>query len=86
MIKGLAESGFSKDHNLAVRLQPGCITEHIKYHIKLTLPRNPDAIIIHSGTNEIMNDKLMKKKTKKVVKLIEDMNHDIQVIISGSIH
>ena len=85
MIKGLAESGFSKDHNFTVRLQPGCITEHIKYHIKLTLPRNPDAIIIHSGTNEITNDKLTKKKIKKV-KLIEDMNHDIQVIISGSIH
>ena len=33
-----------------------------------------------------MNDKPTKKKIKKVVKLIEDTNPDIQVLQSGLIH
>ena len=33
-----------------------------------------------------MNDKPTKKKIKKVVKLIEDTNPDIQVLLSGLIH
>ena len=48
--------------------------------------KNPDAIIIHSETNDVTNDKPAKKKIKKEVKLIEDTNPDIQVIISGLIH
>ena len=45
-----------------------------------------DAKIINSGTNDVTNDKPTKKKIKKVVKLIEDTNPDIQVIISGLVH
>ena len=86
MIKGLAERGISKDHNMRVRLQPGCTTEDIEDHIKPILPRNPDAIIIHSGSNDVTNDKPTKNKIKKVVKLIEDTNPNIQVIISGLIN
>ena len=86
IIKGLAETGISKDHNVKVRPQPGCTTEDIEDHIKPILRKNPDAIIIHSGTNDVTNDKPTKKKIKKVVKLIEDTNPAIQVIISGLIH
>ena len=86
MIKDLAERGISKDHNVKARSQPGCTTEDIEDHIKPILRKNPDAIIIHSGTNDVTNDKPTKKKIKKVVKLIEDTNPAIQVIISGLIH
>ena len=74
MIKGLAERGISKDHNVKVRPQPGRTTEEIEDHIKPILRKNPDVIIIHSGTNDVTNDKPTKKKIKKVVKLIEDTN------------
>ena len=86
MIKGLPERGISKDYNVKVRPQPGCTTEDIEDHIKPIIRKNPDAIIIHSGTNGATNDKPTKKKIKKVVKLIEDANPDIQVIISRLIH
>ena len=85
MIKGLAERGISKDHNMKVRPQPGCTTEGIEDH-KPIICKNPDVIIIHSGTNHVTNDKPTKKKIEIVVKLIEDANPDIQVIISGLIH
>ena len=45
-----------------------------------------NAKIINSGTNDVTNDKPTKKKIKKVVKLIEDTNPDIQVIIPGLVH
>ena len=86
MIKSLAERDISKDHNVKVRPQPGCTSEDIEDHIKPILRKNPDAIIIHSRTNDVTNDKPTKKKIRMVVKLIEDTNPDIQVIISGLIH
>ena len=86
MIKGLVERGISKDHNVKIRPQLGCTTEDIEDHIKPLPRRNPDAIIIHSGTNDVMDEKPTKKKIKKVVKLIEDTNPDIQVMLSGLIH
>ena len=52
MIKGLAERGISKDHNVMKRQQPGCTTEDIEDHIKPILRKNPYAIIIYSRTNE----------------------------------
>ena len=86
MIKGLAERGISKDHNVKVRPQLGCTAEDIEDHINPILRKNPDAIIIHSGSNDVRNDKPTKKKIKKAVKLIEHTNLNIQVILSGLIH
>ena len=71
---------------MKVRPQPGCTIEDIEDHIKPILLKNPDVIIIHSGPNDVTNDKPTKKKIKKVVKLIEDTNPAIQVTISGLIH
>ena len=62
MIKGLAERGISKDHNLKVRPQAWCTTEDIEDHIKPILRKNPDAIIIHSGTNDVTRYKPTKNK------------------------
>ena len=53
MMKGLAEWGVSKDHNVKVRPQTGCATEDTEDHIKSILRKNPDVIIIHSGTNDV---------------------------------
>ena len=88
MIQSLAQRGISKDHNVKVRPQPRCKTEDIEDHFKPILRKNPDAITIHSGTNDAKNDKptKKKKKKKKVIKQIEYTNTEIQVIISGLIH
>ena len=87
MIQSLAQRGISKDHDVKVRPQPRCKTEDIEDHFKPILRKNPDAITIHSGTNDAKNDKpTKKKKKKKVIKQIEYTNPEIQVIISGLIH
>ena len=52
-------------------------------HTKPILRKKPAAIIIHSRTNDITNGKPAKKKIREVVHLIEEVNADIQIIISG---
>ena len=49
---------------MKVRPQAGCTTEDIEDHIKPILCKNPSAIIIHSGTNDVMNGKPTKKENK----------------------
>ena len=85
-IKGFAERVILKDLNVKVRPQLVSTTEDIEDHINSILRKDPDAIIIPSETNDVTNDKPTKKKIKKVVKVIEDTNSDIHVIISGLIH
>ena len=85
-IKGFAERVILKDRNVKVRPQLVSTTEDIEDHIKSILRKDPHAIIIPSETNDVTNDKPTKKKIKKVVKVIEDTNSDIHVIISGLIH
>ena len=60
MIKGLAERGIARDHNMKVRPQPGWTTQNIEDHIKSILHKNTDAIIIHL---RMINQK--KKESKK---------------------
>ena len=83
MTKDFAEGGILEDHNAKTRTEPGFTTEDIEDLIESILRRNPDAIIIHTETNDIMNDKPMGKKIKKVVQLIEEASPDIKIIKSG---
>ena len=39
-----------------VRFYPGTTTEDITDHLRLTMRKKPDAITIHAGTNDLMND------------------------------
>ena len=61
MIKGLAEKGISKNHNMKVSPHPGCTTNDIKDHVKPIFRKDSDAIIIHSGTNDFTNNKQAKR-------------------------
>ena len=83
MIQSLAQRGISKDHNVKVRPQPRCKTEDIEDHFKPILRKNPDAITIHSGTNDAKNDKTTKKKKKgnKAKPINESINssHNIRI-------
>ena len=54
--------------------------------MKPVLRKNTNVVIIHSGTNDVTNGKPTKRKVKNIVKLIEDRNPDIQVIISRLIN
>ena len=52
MVNGSPEMVISKDHNI--------MAEDIEDYIKSIFCKNPDAISIHSGTNDVTNIKPTK--------------------------
>ena len=51
-------------------------------YIKTELRHKPDIIILHCGTNDIINDMNTVKKMKKLVKEIEENNGSTDIVIS----
>ena len=57
MLNGIHERGMNKDENIKVkiRIYPGASSIDILEHIKPSLRKAPEQIIIHAGTNDISN-------------------------------
>ena len=55
----------------------------MKDHIKLTVRRKPDAIIIHVGTNDIGNDIDTITKIQNIVAHIKKKSSHTKIIISS---
>ena len=72
--KGLVEKGICRDPNVKIRPQPGCKTEDMEVILRI----KPDIIQdINYSFNGIRNGKTTKKRTKKVVQIIEKTNPNI---------
>ena len=56
MLNGITEHGLDKRHRIKVKAHPGATLQDILDHIKPTVRRNPDVLIIHAATNDITND------------------------------
>ena len=56
MLNGITEHGLDKQHRMEVKAHPGATSQDILDHIKPTVRRNPDVLIIHAATNDITND------------------------------
>ena len=70
MLNGINDRGLNnKKRKVCVKNHPGANTEDILDHLKPALRRNPDLIIIHSGTNDIMDDNDTIKFLDKAVEL-----------------
>ena len=87
MIKNITDTGISREKIIKMRLHPGATTIDIYDYIKLELRQKPDVVIVHCGTNDIPNNINTVKKIKKLVKEIEENNHENipQVVISSII-
>ena len=78
MVKDLNEYGLSKNQSFS-----GYTTEDMLDIVKPAARRKPDAIIIHSGTNDITRDINTMKNIRKIVKSIRDSSENTQVLLSG---
>ena len=76
MIKNITGTGISREKIIKMRLHPGATTIDICDYIKLELRQKPDVVIVHCGTNDIPNNINTVKKIKKLVKEIEENNHE----------
>ena len=73
MLNGIHERGMNKDENIKVKIRkyPGASSIDILDHIKPSLWKVPEQIIIHAGTNNISNITNYLKNVKKIVKLVK---------------
>ena len=59
LLNGINENGMKKlNHNVKVRNHPGATTEDIIDHIKPIVRKKTDLLIVHSGTNDLTNEKV----------------------------
>ena len=87
MIKNITGTGISSKNIIKMRPYPGATTIDICDYVKTELRQKPDVVIVHCGTNDIPNNINTVKKIKKLVKEIEENNHEniLQVVISSII-
>ena len=86
-IKNITGTGISRKNIVKMRPHPGATSIDICDYIKPALRQKPDVVIVHCGTNDIPNNINTVKKIKKLVKEIEENNHENipQVVISSII-
>ena len=87
MIKNINGTGISRENIINMRPHSGATTIDICDYIKQELRQKPDVVIVHCGLNDIRNNINTVKKVKKLVKAIEENNHENipQVVISNII-
>ena len=75
----------SSNENIHVRSFSGATTKDMKSYIQLTIDRSPDCILLHVGTNDMVNKtKTEVKITKEIVHLASLIrNKGISVVVSG---
>ena len=65
---------LSKSGNkVNVKFYPSATTEDITDHLRPAMKKKPDAIIIHTGTNDLMNDVNTMKHVRSITKIIEEL-------------
>ena len=68
ILNGVQEKGLNKnaDTNIKIRKHPGASSFDILDHIRPSLGKEPDQIIIHAGTNDVKNDQNYLNNVKKL--------------------
>ena len=87
MLNGIQERGLNKDSNVKIKLRkyPGASSMDLLDHIKPSLRREPDQIILHAGTNDISNDINYLKNVKKIVKMVRETSKNTKLCFSSII-
>ena len=87
MVNGIQEKSMNKDSNMIIKIRkyPGASSTDVLDHIKPSLRKDPDQILIHAGTNDLTNDKNYLKNVKKIVKLVRETCKDTKLCFSSLI-
>ena len=68
VLNGINECGLSKHQNVKIQNFPGGTTETILDKVETLVAEKPDCIIIHAGTNDIVNGINSLNSVKKILK------------------
>ena len=87
MLNGIQEKGLNKnaDINIKIRKYPGASSTDILDHIRPSLRKEPDQIIIHAGTNDLTNDHNYLNNVKKIVKMVRETCKNTKLCFSSLI-
>ena len=86
-VKGKKLSAALKDNFVVVKAFPGASTDCMKDYIKPTLKRKPNRIIVHTGTNDLINEETSPCYiANNIISLAQSIKtKDLNVTISGII-
>ena len=84
IIKNVNGRDVSRGDSVKIRPHPGASTEDLFDHIKPAIRKNPDIVVIHTGTNDLQNNCNIVKKAKKLVSAVKEVDKDNSIKIAFS--
>ena len=87
ILKNLQGRKISRSAKVKVSSFPGCTTMDMRDHIKPILRKNPDAIVIHVGTNSLRSSASVRDCAEEIVNLATMISNEssADLAISGII-
>ena len=78
---------MSRGESVKIRPLPGASTEDLIDLIKPAIRKNPDIVVVHTGTNDLQDNCNIVKKAKKLVSALKEVDKDnsIKIAFSGII-
>ena len=88
ILKNVNGRDVSGGDSIKIWPHPGASTEDLIDHIKPAMHKNPDIVIIHTGTNDLQNNCNIVKKAKKLVSAVKvvDKYNSVKIAFSSIIH
>ena len=62
-----------RGYSVEIRHHHRASTEDLTDHIKPAIRKNPDIVVIHTGTNDLQNNCNIAKKAKKLVSVVKEV-------------
>lgn len=87
ILKNLQERKISRSAKVKVSSFPGCTIMDMRDHIKPVLRRNPNAIVMHVGTNSLRSSASVHNCAEEIVNLAAMISNEssADLVISGII-
>ena len=81
LLNGISDKGLSRNHPATVKNFPGGTFEKRLQKMENLVADKPDCIIIHAGTNDIINGINSLNSVKKMVKYVKKSYPDTKLVL-----
>ena len=85
MLNNIQGRGLSKKHNVTVCANPGAMTRDILDHIKPTLRKKPDVVIVHCGTNDLTSEAKTIENMQELIRMAKAESPNTELVMSSII-
>ena len=85
MINNIQGRGLSKKYNVVVCTNPGATIRDFLDHIKPTLRKKPDVVIVHCGTNDLTSQEKTIANMQELIRMSKAESPDTELVMSSII-